>query len=69
MKALIGCTIIIQNDLSTLYLLSKLRLTSIESKVPIWDHLFGSFCEYRSTVYVSLRKTKQIKDRKQNNST
>ena len=29
---------------------------------------FGSFCEYQSTDYVSLRKTKEIKDRKQNNS-
>ena len=35
------------------------------------DFLFpndGSFCRYRSTDYVSLRKTKEIKDRKQNNS-
>ena len=33
------------------------------------DHLnLGSFCRYRSTDYVSLRKTKEIKDRKQNNS-
>ena len=28
----------------------------------------GSFCGHRSTDYVSLRKTKEIKDRKQNNS-
>ena len=28
----------------------------------------GSFCEYRSTDYVSLHKTKEIKDRKQYNS-
>ena len=28
----------------------------------------GSFCRYRGTDYVSLRKTKEIKDRKQNNS-
>ena len=28
----------------------------------------GSFCEYRSTDYVSLRKTKEIKNRKQDNS-
>ena len=28
----------------------------------------GSFCRYRSTDYVSLRKTKEIKDKKQNNS-
>ena len=32
------------------------------------EHFVGSFCRYRSTDYVSLRKTKEIKDRKQNNS-
>ena len=32
------------------------------------DVLSGSFCRYWSTDYVSLRKTKEIKDRKQNNS-
>ena len=31
-------------------------------------HSLRSFCRYRSTDYVSLRKTKEIKDRKQNNS-
>ena len=34
------------------------------TRVPQLD----SFCEYRSTCYVNLSKTKEIKDRKQNNS-
>ena len=33
-----------------------------------FSYCMGSFCEYRSTDYVSLHKTKEIKDRKQNNS-
>ena len=34
------------------------------------EEIIGSFCEYQSTdyVHVSLRRTKEIKDRKQNNS-
>ena len=42
----------------TLYSLTRLPKATI----------LGSFCEYRSTDYVRLRKTKEIKNRKQNNS-
>ena len=32
------------------------------------NDILGAFCRYRSTDYVGLRKTKEIKDKKQNNS-
>ena len=51
------------------------QLTSIVHKIlpkqtadSLSPKVSGSFCRYRSTDYVSLRKTKEIKDRKQNNS-
>ena len=55
--------------------------THVDHRSDSWTHMIGcvndglecdpsegSFCRYRSTDYVSLRKTKEIKDRKQNNS-
>ena len=45
-------------------------VTALFTNVPLEEtiRILGSFCRYRSTDYVSLRKTKEIKDRKQNNS-